>query len=149
MQLTKSIFVWLIFSAGFIACNADGAGKTKAQKKAEEQSTRNPIQKGRYLCYHLFATGDKIAPELLILSDNMYQVDDAIGHYKYHPKNSEIEWIDGPFYKSSENWVGFFTAKGTRTSGGHTLESMIEIESQKKSSGDWPKIMQCNCAEKE
>jgi hypothetical protein len=148
MQSSVVCFLMAILSVCLVACDGDDSSKSVSEKKAEEQSQRNPIKKGRYVCYYLSPAGDKIAPELYILSDNLYQVNDSIGHYKYHHKNSEIEWIDGPFYKSLKNWAGFYTAKGTATSGGgQTLESMIEIESQKRSDGKWPKVMHCNCAE--
>lgn len=148
MQWNKSIFTFLIFSSGFLACNND-SGKTKAQKRAEEQNTRNPIQKGRYLCYQLLATGDKIAPDLFILSNNIYQVADTVGRYSYNYQQNAMQIIDGPLHNPSEPLIGFYTAKGTPTSGGgHTLETMIEFRKKDaKDSADKKVVMQCNCSE--
>ena len=151
MQSNKLIFSIMIVAACLIACSNDGATKSIAEKKAEEQSQRNPIKKGRYQCYNLSAEGDKIAPELFILSDNIYQVDDVTGKYAYDHQKNTIQITDGPLNHPSHKWIGFYTAKGTATSGGEkTLESMIEFKTQTDvDAGNKKVVMQCNCAELE
>jgi len=149
MQLNKLIFLILISSACLIACNGGKGSKSTAEKKAEEQSQRNPIKKGRYQCYQLSPQGDKIVPDLFILSDNSYQVDDVTGKYSYNHQKNFMQIIDGPLNSSAENWIGYYTAKGSATAGGgQTLESMLEFKKQTDiDSGNKKVMMHCNCVE--
>lgn len=144
-------FGLMILSVVLAACNADGAvsEKTKAEKVAEEKSKRTPVQKGRYQCWRLSSAGDEVASPLYILSDELYQVDEATGKYRFNPQENTIQFIDGPFRQDADPWIGFYTPQGTTTSGGgKTLETMIEV--RKKSDvdeGNKRVILQCNCGE--
>lgn len=147
------VFVLMIAAMGIVACSsADStAGKTVAERKAEENYRRSPVKKGRYHCYWLFKTGDKNAEELFVLSDKMYQVADDAGHYVFDKEKNTMKIIDGPLQWPADTLLGFYTAKGSPTvAGGHTLETMIEFRPQRAmDSGNRQAVLQCNCIENE
>jgi hypothetical protein len=125
-------------------------GKSVAERRADEQRRRNPIKKGIYRCWQLSAAGDSIAPDLYMLSDDMYQVDDVTGMYRYHHASNSIEWLDGPMYSATEKRTGVYRRKGSATTGGgHTLETMIQVQAKSAADTALRNIVQCNCVEKE
>jgi len=144
--------IFLFIAAAFLpACNNDNPSETREEKRAKELSKKNPVIKGRYQCWRILTSGDQVASDLFILSDDLYQVDDVLGHYAYAQENGSMKWIDGPLHQPTENWIGFFTAKGSKTSGGgQTLESMIQVKRQADiDKNNKNVLLQCNCAERE
>lgn len=55
-------------------------------------------------------------------------MNDVTGKYSYNHQKNSMQIIDGPLHKASGQLIGFYTLKGSLTSGGgHTLETMIEF----------------------
>lgn len=141
MQL-KTLAAFSFLFLLFWSCNGKQE-KTVAEKKAAEQQRRNPMKKGRYRCYIQSSGGDKVAPDLFVLSDNIYQVNDTTGRYSYDHRHNAMHFLNGPL-KQSEALIGYYLPKDAPTSGGgKTLESMIQF----KRSDTGRIVILCNYAE--
>ena len=147
MRSTYVVLCLILIGNHTVSCNSPDVEKTAAERKAEEQSLRNPIKKGRYKCWLLLPEREKATDDLYILSDQLYQVNDVVGHYRYHAKNGEVEWIDGAFRMPTETWIGSYFAKGVGTTGKSIVEPAILIQSQTNAGRQRGNIMRCNCVE--
>ena len=147
MRSTYVVLCLILIGNHTVSCNSPDVEKTAAERKAEEQSLRNPIKKGRYKCWLLLPEREKATDDLYILSDQLYQVNDVVGHYRYFAKNGEVEWIDGLFHNPNENWIGSYLSTGIATVGKNTVESAILIQSQTNAGRQRGNVMRCNCVE--
>lgn len=121
--------------------------RSRAERIAEEKSKQNPVQKGRYDCWELSPSGDKVTSPLYILSDEIYQFGETTGKYTFDPDARTIAFVKGPLYQAGNPLMATYTPQGTPTAGGSkTLETMIEIRRQADvDAGDKRVLMQCNC----
>jgi hypothetical protein len=136
----------LVILAG---CNSDAPLQNinRAERIAEEKRKQNPVQKGRYECWELSSSGDKVTSPLYILSDEIYQFGETTGKYTFDQQLKIISFTKGPLHQVSDPLIGTYTPQGTPTQGGgKTLETMIEIRRRADiDAGDKRVIMQCNC----
>lgn len=133
------------------ASTADERKALSAERRADEQQKRNPVKKGRYRCWQTTAAGDRLAPELFVLSDDMYQIDDVTGKYAYNHSSKTIAWISGPLYSNSAKRIGLFQPKGALSPGGVPREaSIVQVfEAESDESKAMRKLLHCDCLETE
>ncbi|MEJ7611270.1 MAG: hypothetical protein WKF88_08850 [Ferruginibacter sp.] len=135
---TKKLLQGLLTLA-FISNSGISYGQTN------KVSSASPI-KARYQCYRLLISGNQVADDLYILSENQYKTMNKTGAYSYNPKSKTLSFSSGPL-AVTEKWVGVYTGKGERTpAGGKTISAFIEIRRLSDvNAGNLRVLQQCNC----
>jgi hypothetical protein len=134
-----AVILVIVFTSG---CNESLSfkDKSKAERIAEESCEKNPLKKGRYECWKDTDSGRVIAPPFYILSNDMYQVDDGVGKYRYDGKQNTIDFKDGPF--SIGRWA--FTGRYLYSTDKNIIDSLgepiIEILEKDRT------VLRCSCS---
>lgn len=137
----RFIAVTLVACYCLTGCNESpfGQQKTKDEKRREESAEKNPVKKGRYNCWYEQGGKREQAPYFYILSNNMYQVDEQPGRYRFNTANNSLQFMDGPYAAEpalTAKYVVQTPAKNIDSLG----EPMIEFKRSDQS------FLRCSCS---
>jgi len=140
--------VLLLFTFFFlISCDRSASVKRKpiAERREEEQRKKNHIQKGRYQCWRFDGGDSTAALPLYILSDEMYQLEDATGSYAFDQSANSISFLDGPLH---QKWTGNYLPVYTDLDENAVPKEII-IEMKPSAANDSAKkgILRCKCSQ--